>query len=98
VHIHGVLHGLQWLKEADISQLQIVVTSKLCPPNAKPFGFTLIFPNLKNHFPALAMTLKNQRSALEWETYIRIFSGEDLVTEGNMFFNFRVGIEMQYRS
>jgi hypothetical protein len=87
VHIHGALLGLQWLKEADISQLQIVVTSKLCPPVAKPFGFASIFPNLNaiHHLPALAMTLKNQRTALGWKTHIRIFSGEDLITEGNGF-------------
>jgi hypothetical protein len=35
--------------------------------------------------PALAMTLKNQRTALGWKTHIRIFSGEDLITEGNGF-------------
>ena len=86
-HIHPVLLGLQWLKEADISQLQIIVTCKPCPPFEKPFNFALSFWNLNatNHFPTLAMTLKNQHSALQWKTYIRVFSGEFLVIEGKGF-------------
>jgi len=87
MHIHLVLLGLQLLKEADITQLQIVVTCKPCPPIAKPFAFATIFPNhnVAHHFPAHAMTLKNHPSALEWKPYIRIFFGEDLVIEGKGF-------------
>jgi hypothetical protein len=87
MHIHRVLLGLQWLKEADISQLQIVVTCKPCPPFGKPFKFALSFGSLNaaHHFPSLAMTLKNQHSALQWKTYIRVFSGEFLIIEGKGF-------------
>jgi hypothetical protein len=46
MHIHGVLLGLQWLKEADISQLQIVVACKPCPPFVKLFEFASIFGKL----------------------------------------------------
>jgi len=85
--IHHVLLGLQLLKDADISQLQIVVTCKPRPPISKPFHFALILPNQNaaRHFPALAMTLKNPPCALDWKTYIRIFFGEDLVIEGKGF-------------
>jgi hypothetical protein len=84
MHIHGVLLGIQWLKEADISQLQIVVACKPCPPFVKLFEFASIFGSLNaaRHFPALAMTPKNPPSALEWKAYTRIFSGEVLVIEG----------------
>jgi hypothetical protein len=87
MHIHPVLLGLQLFKEEYISQLQIVVTCKLCPPVAKHFELALTFPSLNAacHFPALAMTLKNPPFALEWKTYIRIFSGEVLVIGGKGF-------------
>ena len=83
-HIYHVLLGLQWLKEADIFQLQIVVMCKPCPPIVKPFEFASIFRSLNaaRHIPALAMRLKNPFFALGWKTYTRVFSVEVLITEG----------------
>ena len=93
-HIHPVLLGLQWLKEADISQLQIVVMCKLCPPVVKPFEFASIFQSLNatHHFPAVAMTLNNPSSAIGWKTYTRVFSREVLIIEGkgNAFQSWKV--------
>ena len=69
---HILLLVSQQLKEADISQLQVVATRKMLPACQKPFAFA--FLNTTSHFPLLAMMLKGQHLFLKWKVYFSIFS------------------------
>lgn len=75
MHIHRVLAGvLKQLEEAEVSQLQLVVVSKLPPPLREPFASASALLNPTLHLPALAAALERQRSVLEWQVYISICS------------------------
>ena len=69
---HILLLVSQQLKEADISQLQVIATHKMHPPSHKPFGFFVL--NTTPHFPLLAMVLKGHHLFLKWKVYFSIFS------------------------
>jgi hypothetical protein len=74
MNIHRLLLVFYLLQETEISQPQMVITSKQFPSFQKPFGtdFALLL-NATPHFPTLAMATKQQCFVLKRKIYIRIF-------------------------